>query len=100
MQKPITIQEVGKRATLDRLPILLQQPIDAITNYLCVAAVEYQENFKKNYITFYFDEDLQMETSAILSIFSQFQFRIIFCNHNPAKRYLTISVAPIKALLN
>ncbi|ESU28371.1 hypothetical protein FLJC2902T_17220 [Flavobacterium limnosediminis JC2902] len=100
MLKTIPIQEVGKRPTLHRLPILLQQPVDQVTNYLCVAAVEYQEDTNKNYITFHFDEYLQMEIKAILAIFATFQFRISFLNHNPAQRFLKISVVPSKALLN
>lgn len=100
MQNTITIQEVGKRPTLEKLPIMLQQPVEIATNYLCVSAVEFQQIKDKNYITFHFDESLQMESKSILTIFSHFQYRITFLNHNPAQRFLKISVEPVKALLN
>ena len=100
MQKTITIQEVGKRPTLDKLPILLQQPVELTTNFLCVASVEFQQVQNTNYITFYFDEDLQMETKAIMQIFAKHQFAIRFVNINPVQRFMTISVVTSKALLN
>lgn len=100
MLKTIPIQEVGKRPTLERLPILLQQPVDQITNFLCVAAVDYQPTTDKNYIIFHFDEVLQMEVKPILAIFSQFQFGITFLNYNPAQRFLKVALNQSKAILN
>ncbi|KGO89571.1 hypothetical protein [Flavobacterium suncheonense] len=100
MQKTITIQEVGKRPTLDKLPILLQQPVELATNYLCVASVDYIQFDGQNFIAFRFDEDLQMEVNTILEIFNSFQFQIPMKLVDPLCRFMFICVEPSKALLN